>query len=409
MKISYNWLKNFLDMSSVTEHGVPTPEELVDLLNAGGVDVEGLNHLYAKDGIVTEDDAVIDVRVSREMSGYASMMWTALELCGVFGIHYMDGVKYGKWFPDDRWERGVSDDSEMTITSTTEKCGMLIGRIIGRVKVKPSPDFIRNAVAANGVAPAFNLKDIPVYSARFMGQPQYIVDYDKLGSRQLVAMESDHDGVVVFEGKEYAYKTGDLVITNGSKVISIGGIMVDDSVAVDENTSSVVAFTGVFDADTVRELISRLDLNTFNGAMIALESVPATVMKGIRQLTSLIYQYAEGKKIDGLEIYNKYDLSKTILGSTAGQISNYLSADVSYADIVSCCVPGNLSFFTIDKIYDEKGNLITVNVCEPSPHVGKHIRFGDKFGSYRNRRQPCDLAMSVLCFSGVDKICSVDI
>lgn len=403
MKISYNWLRSYLDMSTA-EGGVPSPQKLAQVLDASGIDVEGITELHAADGKVTEDDTVIDIRVSREMNDFTGMMWTANEVAGMLGIQIDDYQTYGELLPDDRWVRDMDGDPSLYVNSTTKRCRMLVGRVLGHVENLASPDFIRNAVVANGLESRGALYDIPAYTARNLGQPIYIVDRERLGTDTLVVEDAASEGTVTMGGVAYAYQPGDLVLTDGSRVIGIAGVVLDDSVAVTDATSQAIVFTAIYDADTVRAAINRLGVSNLNAEVAALGSNHASEMKAIGNVTSYLYMYAAGSAIEPLDIFTKYDFTKSIMDTTVAQLNSYLSANYTFAEIVEKVVNGKISAFVKEQVYDKDGNPVVVDVCEPSPHVGDQIHFGSKFGSYRSRREPCDLAQSILMFMGCDRI-----
>ena len=405
MKISYNWLKAYVDMTGATPHGVPTPEEYAKRLDECGIDVEGISHLYAKDGKVTEDDTIIDVRISKELSDYSGMMWVANETCGLFNIPIDDCQSYSHLLPDDRWVRDESDESSLYVNSTTKKCKMIVARAMN-VKAGKSPDFIRNALYANGIEPTINLKDIPLFSARNIGQPMFGIDYDKFKTGKIIAELSPIDGTIVCEGKEYAYKAGDLVLTNGEKVFSVAGVVTDDSVAVDENTTKIIVYTVNIDRNIVSAKsveYGRYDLNT---VLASLGCNHASAMKEIGDVTSWLYMYADACNIEAMDIYYKFDFTKSIMETRVEVINHMLSTNYTYKDILSHVINAKVSAFVKEPVYFE-GKQVVVDVCEPSPYVQDFIRFGCKLGSYRDRREPCDLAQIVISLMGCDNIQSL--
>ena len=403
MKISYNWLSSYLDMSGA-EGGVPTAESLAERLSASGIDVEGITYLRAADGEVTRDDAVIEIRVSREMSDYSGMMWTANEVAGVLGIQIDDTETYGKLLPDDRWVRQETDETALYVNSVSKRCRMLVGRIVGGVEARRSPDWMRDALVANGITPTSCLEDVPAFVTRNLGQPMFVIDADRLATDRLIVEDAAHGGTVTCDGVAYEYVPGDVVLTNGEKVVGICGVVTDDSVKVGEDTARVLAFTMIIDADTVRDTARRLGVSSLNVEVASLGANHASEMKAIGNLTSYLYECAGASHFEPLDIFTKYDFTKSIMDTTVRELNDLLSSDYTYAQIVSGVVNGKISAFVKQPVYDKNGNQVNVDVCEPSPYVGEDIHFGSKFGSYRNRREPCDLAQSILCFVGCDRV-----
>ncbi len=400
MKISYNWLMSYIDLSQ-SKYGVPTPEQLASRLDEVGIQIENVSYLYAKDGKVSKDDVVIDFKPTRELNSLCGMMWFANEVAGFYGVYLDSYETYGGHLPNDKWSRILLDKSTLQLTSTTKKCKLIAGRVIKSVIAHESPTFIKDAMYANGIEPSNSLTDSVWYAERNIGQPLIAIDANKVNERNFVVEESECCGIITYNGSKYNYQKGDIIIRCGSKVVNVAGVMTDDSVVATADTTSLIVISAYIDAISALDFMNRSGCITFEGILTSNDLRHQSILKALYNVTSLIYEYANGKGFEPLDSFTKLVFSKYILSTTTRKVDVMLSATFTYADVVKAVVNNHTSIFCGGKV-NVNGKMINVNICEPSPFVGLDDRISSKFGSYRSRRQPCDLAQSVLSIYGCD-------
>lgn len=403
MKLSYNWLKAYVALDKATDDGTyPSPEMIAQRLDESGIAVEGISYLTQEDGL-SKDDVIIDINIPREFSSYAGMMWTANEICGLFHVSFEECQTYGNLLPDDTWDRDMIEVTDLYLNSTTSKCTMLAGRIINHVEALESPSFIKDAIIANGYNPVNTLIDIPIYVARNLGQPCYFIDFDKLESKEILMEEAVDSGSITYQGEKYDFSKGDVIATCGGKTIGIFGVIFDDSVMVDSNTKSLVILTTYMDSEIIGQFKDKFGLNNLNIQLMDLGCNVPTQMKSIQNATCLLYEFSKASMIETVDIFTKHDTIKTILGTTMKEINEFLSTNLTYSELVSVVVNGNMTAFVKDIVY-HNGEKVDIPICTGSPYVSETNRIGSKFGSYRNRREPCDLAQCLICYLGCDRI-----
>ncbi len=384
MKISYNWMKEYGALSKVGPDGAPTAEEFAQKLDSAGYDVEGVTAVEAGEDGRSVADQVIDVRYPRSRRDLTCMMWNAKELCGIYGIFYHDFALYGLYVPTNDWMRDVTEETELHLVSTTRLCKMMCGRIANDAKAKPLPQWYRDRAIAQGVPMADDYEELQVFVGRNVGQPLWLFDLETLPSREICAQEATVAGTLVDGEVEYAYEPGDLVLVCGGKVISVAGVVVDDSVKPSEGTRSLVLFSGVMDPDEVRRVAARLEVHNFNEQLAALGANAADVLKTLTNSTGIICDHWGAGGFEALEIYNKFDMTRKFLTYTVEEVNELLDSDYTFEDIKAALDNPELNTYRIDD-----------------------TRITTMFPSYRTDNHVCDIAQSLLTYMGCDRVGSV--
>lgn len=381
MKISYNWMQEYGALHKVGNNGAPTVDEFAKKFDAAGYDVEKVTFVPKEESGMLRDDYIIDYHLTRNRRDMTCMMWTAKELCGVYQIPYHDFALYGLFIPKTGWVDQVSEDTDYHLYSTTSKCRMLCGRIINHVKTGKVSEWVRDCLISQGLESIHSLADIPLFCGRNSGEPMWLLDLNKLSSKEICVEEAKDSGTITYQGKAYAYNPGDVVVSCDGKVIGISIVIFDDSVIANETTTAVASFSGVFDVDDVRATIDRLGIETWQGYLAAIGAAAPDVLKVINNSSGYIYEFAEGDGYEAVEIYNKYDMTRKFTTYTLDEINTMLSTDFTYEEVKEAL---------------NNPELMTTKIDEK--------RISTMFPSYRTDNKVCDIAQSLLVYLGCGRI-----
>src|SRR6266446_6071569 len=122
MKISYNWLKDFVD---ITE----TPQQLGDRFTNAGLAVDALE----KNG----DDAVFELDVATNRPDCLSHLGVAREIAAIYGMELKP--------PKVELHEANTEGADVFSISIVDAdlCARYCGRYIGAVKIGPSPEWLK--------------------------------------------------------------------------------------------------------------------------------------------------------------------------------------------------------------------------------------------------------------------------
>ena len=150
----------------------------------------------------------------------------------------------------------------MDIKIETPKCIGYYGQVIKNINLKPSPRWLISRLIAFGIRPINNCVDITNYILALFGQPLHAFDLDKVGNTIVVKNAKENEEFVTLDNQKRVLKENDIVITDGTKSLCLGGVMGGLESEVTEATKNVMLEAAVFDPLTIRKTAARLSLHS---------------------------------------------------------------------------------------------------------------------------------------------------
>ena len=165
MKVLYNWLKEFVDLTA-------TPEDLRTRLSLSGTAVEALEQTAA--------GPLLDAELTSNRADCLGHYGIAREAAALYRLP----LKPVEPYPRESAEQ-ASAATRVEIDSP-ELCGRYTARVLRGVKVGPSPDWLRQRLEALGQASINNVVDATNYVMLELGHPLHAFDLDLLNEQRIV-------------------------------------------------------------------------------------------------------------------------------------------------------------------------------------------------------------------------------
>src|SRR5438270_8187394 len=215
MKVVYNWLKDFVDLTAA-------PQELASRLALSGTNIAGVEN--------GPHGAVIDAEVSSNRPDCLGHYGVAREVGAIYELP----LKRVASKPAE--SSAKASDAVRVEIQAPELCGRFTARVIRNVKIQPSPKWLKDRLEASGVASISNVVDISNYVMLELGHPLHTFDYDKVRDHKIVVRRANPGDAAgkaaleqmrTLEGAERTLDSNLRVISDGdgSRAIGIGGIM----------------------------------------------------------------------------------------------------------------------------------------------------------------------------------------
>lgn len=177
-------------------------------------------------------------------------------------------------------------------------CEVFAGRLIRGVKNGPSPEWLQAQLRAIGLRPISALVDITNFFTYDQNRPLHVFDADKVTGDLRVHRAKGGEKIVALDDKEYILGAGQVVISDGQGVESIGGIMGGLATGCTEATTNVFVEAAFWNhiqiAMTGRALKVNSDARYRNERGID----PAFNMQAIELATKMIIDLCGGEASD---------------------------------------------------------------------------------------------------------------
>src|SRR3989338_4003442 len=231
MKVTYNWLKDFVDISL-------KPKELADKLTMAGLEVVSLEEF--------EGDYVFEIEITSNRPDWLSVIGIAREVSAITGR---------KLKPTADSRQPTAGPGSLPIKIENKKaCLFYSARLIYEVKVGPSPSGITDRLRAIGLRPINNIVDITNYVLWTTGQPLHAFDLDKLqGNEIIVRFARSGEEMVTIDGVKRKLSPDVLVIAGENRPVAIAGIMGGKDTEVNDSTKNILLESAYFNPLVIRK------------------------------------------------------------------------------------------------------------------------------------------------------------
>src|SRR3989344_2409791 len=247
MKISYNWLKWYVPKA-------PDANKLADIFNYHLCEVESLEK--RPDG-----DTIFDLKIlPNRAHDLLSHRGVAREIASLLDIEYVDPTPKYK-IPASI--KASTDKSELKIDIQTSLCRRYMGRIIRRIKVSPSPEWVKKHLESIGQRSINNMVDAANLLMFNTGQPAHVFDLDKLAEEGLIVRQAKTgEQITTLDNKEVRIGVKDIIIADSKNVLGVAGIKGGKIAEVDNKTKNIILEVANFDPVSVRKTAQALNIFT---------------------------------------------------------------------------------------------------------------------------------------------------
>lgn len=202
-------------------------------------------------------DVVLDVDVKPNRGDALSMVGLAREVAAVTGAPVR--------FPEtDPVETGPPVDGRLAVeVEEPSLCTRFVGRWVGGVTVKPSPDVVQMRLIAAGQRPVSNVVDVSNYVMFELGKPIHTFDAAAVhDGRIVVRLARDQERFETLDHVVRELTPDTLMIADPQGPIGIAGVMGGAASEISDSTTDVVVESAIFDPVSIRRTAFRYGLRS---------------------------------------------------------------------------------------------------------------------------------------------------
>lgn len=275
MKVSYNWLRQYIDFKV-------DPKDLAGKLTMAGLETKSIDERGG--------DFIFEIEITSNRPDCLSIYGIAREIRGIFGsklkpikADLLKGAKLKK--PSIKIE-------------DRKGCLRYVGRVMEGVEIGPSPKWLIERIEAVGLRPVNNVVDITNFCLLESGQPLHAFDHDKLdGGRIIVRRAKRGEEIATIDNVNRKLDENILVIADARKPVAIAGIMGGKDTEVGLSTKRILLESAYFDPPTIRMAAKRLGVSTESSYRFERSVDLRGVLPASNRAAQLICDLAKAKAI----------------------------------------------------------------------------------------------------------------
>ena len=280
MKVSLNWLSDYVDISMPAE-------DLAELFLRLGFPCEDIEK--------TDTDVVLDLEITSNRPDLLGHLGVARELAAATGAAFRP-PQIGKLET-----AGKVEDLTGVEVRDADLCPRYTARVIRGVKVGPSPRWLVERLEAVGLRPVNNVVGATNYVLMEYSQPLHGFDYDKLAENRIVVRRAgDGETLVSIDQTRCELDSSMLVIADAKDPVAIAGVMGGLGTEVTGETTNVLIESARFDPLTTRRTSRALQLMSESNFRFERGVDPVAVDTASLRACQLILELAGGRLAEGV-------------------------------------------------------------------------------------------------------------
>mgnify|MGYP000537461254 CR=1 FL=1 len=245
------------------------------------------------------DDVVVEYEITSNRVDCFSMIGMAREAAVTFDKPF---------YPPVIKETGNDEDVNNYVSvevQDTDLCKRYCARVVKNLKIGPSPKWMRERLASQGIRSITNLVDITNYVMEEYGQPMHAYDWDTIEGKEIVVRRAGKGELfTTLDGQERTLDENVLMICDGRKAIGIAGIMGGENSMITDNVKTMLFEAACFDGTNIRLSSKKIGLRTDASSKFEKGLDPNLAMEAMNRACQLIEELGAGEVVGGaIDIY----------------------------------------------------------------------------------------------------------
>ena len=271
------------------------------------------------------NDYILDLSITPNRADALSMRGLTYEL----GALYNNKVDFKDVEKEENYEA-----TSLQVSIESDSCRNYVGQVVKNVEVKDSPLWLQTRLMNSGIRPINNIVDITNYVLLEFGQPMHAFDKDLVGDKIVVRDAKEGEVLETLDGEERKLQTTDLVITDGTRAIALGGVMGGKNTEVSEETKNIILESAYFNPTSVRRTSAAHGLRSDSSARFEKGIDPNMQKAALARAVELILELCPNAVVESSVGIVKKEEEK-VVEITTSYINNYLGITLSTEEIVT--------------------------------------------------------------------------
>ncbi|MFA5039141.1 MAG: phenylalanine--tRNA ligase subunit beta [Candidatus Omnitrophota bacterium] len=319
MKVTYNWLKEFVDIRLA-------PEALADRLSMAGLAVAACE--------ACGNDWVFDIEVTSNRPDWLSVRGIAREVAAMTGRPLTTAFRAPSF-------KSFSGKTDAAVSIEDKKdCRLYFGRLITGVRVGASAERLKQRLEALGLRSVNNIVDITNYCLLEYGQPLHAFDWARVTGGVLSVRRARAGEILrLIDGSEKKLDPEILVIADAQKPLACAGIMGGRDSEVTQATTSILLESACFDPVVIRRGSRRMGMASDSSYRFERGVDVLGVRLALEAATRMIQEFCGGQVKGTVKAGSDSSPAASRIPYHAREAREILGLDVNAGDIAGILKP----------------------------------------------------------------------
>ncbi len=317
MRVSTNWLKDFVTLP-------PPIERIAERLTLAGLEVKKIEMT------LDQKDTIFEMEITSNRPDWLSHMGVAREIAAVENLSLkIPSIEKTATRPSPSgWKLQLKE---------FEGCPYYTGVYMEGITQAPTPDFMKDRLAACGIRSISLIVDITNYVLLETGQPLHAFDADLIQGQEIqIRRAKAKEKFTAINGTELTLEPGDLLIADNQRGIALAGIMGGRDSEVNERTRNIFLESAFFHPWWVRQSSRKLGISSESAYRFERRVDPEGVDFARERAIALMSQYAKPRFISGvLRAGEKPSTAKNRIHFSLAEIEKKLGFQIKSSQVAS--------------------------------------------------------------------------
>ena len=245
--------------------------------------------------MIGADDRVVEFEITPNRPDCLSVIGLAREAAATFHrtlSHHKPEIKGGGGNIAELLDIEIEDG---------DLCPRYTARLVKNVKIRPSPEWMRERLRNSGVRPINNIVDITNYVMLEYGQPMHAFDFSCVdGGKIVVRTAREGEAIQTLDGNVRNLTTDMLCICDADKPVCVAGVMGGANSEIIGDTAMVLFESANFNGASVRRTAAALNMRTEASSRYEKGLDPMNTFRAVQRACELVEQLDAGEVVEGL-------------------------------------------------------------------------------------------------------------
>ncbi len=257
-------------------------------------------------GVLGLDDVIIEFEINPDRAYALSLRGVARDSALAFGAPFTD--------PADRAAPSANAEGYPVLLDDPEGCPLFVARLVsGFDPTAATPDWMARRLTQAGMRPISLAVDVTNYVMLEIGRPIHGYDADKLTGPIRVRRATEGERLTTLDGTDRKLSPEDLVVTDDSGIIGLGGVMGGEPTEISETTTRVLVESAHWDATSMFRTGKRHKISSEAGKRNERGVDPAVTEAAADRVVELLTTYGGATAEPGVTVAGVVPAAPTLL------------------------------------------------------------------------------------------------